>query len=161
LNGLPGLPSLAGQRLAIGRLALGERVLGENASFTIEGRLKASDPAGGIEAYLRADGIDGPKATAEVTVAVKGANPNLFVHAKAQEPGGTLLSAALRADAPAPASLELFGEGPLDAWGGRLKADVVSFGALDAAVTLKVPNGLTVATEGTITVAPRLLRVFP
>jgi len=138
---LPGLPPILVERLAVNRLILDAPISGERTETAIAGRM--SERGGLVEALLRADRRDGPKAFARLTCRADLAAWSLAVDLSAEEaPGGPLGLALDPSGADCrrgPLVVALAGEGPLADWTGRLTARLADRPLVESEVSLRVP----------------------
>ncbi|NDY57908.1 hypothetical protein G3N56_14325, partial [Desulfovibrio sulfodismutans] len=137
----PGLPPILVERLAVNRLILDAPISGERTETAIAGRM--SERGGLVEALLRADRRDGPKAFARLTCRADLAAWSLAVDLSAEEtPGGPLGLALDPSGADCrrgPLVVALAGEGPLADWTGRLTARLADRPLVESDVSLRVP----------------------
>ncbi|EHJ47832.1 protein of unknown function DUF490 [Solidesulfovibrio carbinoliphilus subsp. oakridgensis] len=156
----PRLPAILVDRLSVGRLILDKEVAGQAAVISISGRL-AESGRGAVGLTLAATRQDGDKPLAlRLAGSLNYADWRLAAKASLTDAPGGLLSAVLAGPDGGPLALDLTGDGPLDAWKGRLVAtlsqkellgldlglgvplqkDATASFSLDAAATL--PDGL-------------------
>jgi len=134
---LPRLPvSLRVDELAVARLDLGKAVLGRSAAFAVEGRAAAPQGAA-LSSTLSVRSLDGPGGTLDASATYHRDTRRLSLDTEAQAAPGGLFAALLDLPAEAGARLRLTGDGPVDAWAGRLSARVgaTATAELDLAVT--------------------------
>ena len=155
---LPRLPvDLALQSLAIGRLQLGEALLGQEATVRIVGQgALASD---GATAQLAVDRVDDMAGNLSLDFRL-GRDRVLAVHLDAAEPSGMLLQHALDQPQPLPVKISVHGEGPLDAWQGRIEAMAGTQERLEATVKLERKAALQITSEGSVSMQQLLPQEF-
>ncbi|MDQ7830589.1 MAG: translocation/assembly module TamB domain-containing protein [Desulfovibrionaceae bacterium] len=138
---LPSLPPVVLERLAVERLILDAPISGERTETAIAGRM--SERGGLVQALLRADRRDGPRAFARLLVTANPRDWTLAVELAAEEaPGGPLGLALDPSGADCrrgPLVVALAGEGPLADWTGRLTARLADRPLLETDVSLGVP----------------------
>jgi len=135
----PSLPPILINRLAVNRLILDKELAGQAAQIAVSGRL-AESGHGAVALALNARRLDGDAPlTLTVGAALNYADWRLAVKAGLDDaPGGLLASALAGPKAPALA-VTLTGDGPLDAWKGRLAAALGPAELLTADLGLAVP----------------------
>ena len=152
----PSLPPILVNRLAVDRLILDQELTGQAAQLAISGRL-AESGNGAAALSLAAKRLDGDAPlTLTVGAALNYAQWRLAIKAGLDDaPGGLLASALAGPGAPALAAT-LTGDGPLDAWKGRLTANLGQSELLAADLGLAVPlaKDAMAAFSVTATAAP-------
>lgn len=150
-EGLKWLQSLIVDRVSVDRLATGTEVLGEKAVFELKGRIMAFDPACGRVSSLRMQRIDGVKAGALVTAALKGEPAVLALRVDAEEGAGGFVAAMFGDRISGPFVFALAGEAPVTAWKGKMHAGIGQAGDFDATIEVCVSDdrkGITLSVDG-------------
>ena len=135
----PDLPPILVDRLAVSRLILDRELAGQDAVIGIVGRL-AESGQGAVALALEATRNDGDKPLAlRLGGALNYAGWRLSAKATLADAPGGLLSAALAGPDGGALAVSLTGDGPLDAWKGRLSATLAGAPLLAADLGLGVP----------------------
>ncbi len=135
----PSLPPILVDRLAVSRLILDADLLGQAAVIGINGRL-AESGRGAVALSLAATRLDGDKPlSARLAGALNYADWKLAAKAALDDAPGGLLAGALAGPSGGPLRVALTGDGPLDAWKGRLDATLAGAPLLTADLGLSVP----------------------
>lgn len=151
---LPQLPlALRLDRLAVDRLELGAPVAGTAAAFEIAGQA-AAPAAGAITSRLALQRLDGPPETLRAEAAFDRGAGTLRLDVDLDAPPGGLAAGLLDLPVRGPIRLDLAGDGPLDAWPGRVSADLGGLASLEA--ELRLTDRRRLALTGTAD-APGLL----
>jgi translocation and assembly module TamB len=150
-EGLKWLQSLIVDRVSVDRLAIGTEVLGEKAVFELKGRIMAFDPACGRVSFMRLQRIDGIKAGALVTAALKGDPAVLALRVEVEEGAGGFVAAMFGDGISGPFVFVLSGEAPVTAWKGKIHAGIGQAGDLDATIEVCAADdrkGITLSVDG-------------
>ena len=144
------LPPITIERLAVPEILLGEAVLGDTARLALTGSLRASDAGDEVTADIQLERTD--EATAAVALkAIAGLDPRtLDLALNVEESGGMIAALADRPDL-GEVALTLEGQGPLDAWSGRLRADAGGLALVEADLGLALVDQPVVTIEGALT----------
>ena len=135
----PSLPPVLLDRLAVNRLILDKELAGQAAVLAIHGRL-AESGRGAVALSLNAERLDGDvPLTLTVGAALNYADWRLAVKAHLNDAAGGLLCCALAGPNAPALDAALTGDGPLDAWKGRLSAKLGATPLLAADLGLAVP----------------------
>jgi translocation and assembly module TamB len=156
-EGLKWLQSLIVDRVSVDRLAIGTEVLGEKAVFELKGRIMAFDPACGRVSFMRLQRIDGIKAGALVTAALKGDPAVLALRVEVEEGAGGFVAAMFGDGISGPFVFVLSGEAPVTAWKGKIHAGIGQAGDLDATIEVCAADdrkGITLSVDGGMQLAP-------
>lgn len=137
---IPELPvAIDLRQLSVARIALAAPVLGEPAAFSLEAQARLGDIADGLAATLNLRQLEGNTGTAAVDLAYRPDDDLLKLKADVQEPRGGVLGRLLGLPRRSDLRLALDGEGPLDAWRGRLDATLDGRSLLD--LTAEIGGG--------------------
>jgi translocation and assembly module TamB len=150
-EGLKWLQSLIVDRVSVDRLAIGTEVLGEKAVFELKGRIMAFDPACGRVSFMRLQRIDGIKAGALVTAALKGDPAVLALRVEVEEGAGGFVAAMFGDGISGPFVFVLSGEAPVTAWKGKIHSGIGQAGDLDATIEVCASDdrkGITLSVDG-------------
>ncbi len=150
------LPALIVERLAVPEVVLGETVMGEAASFALEGSVRASDDGRTVTAKLDLDRTDEATASVGLDARLDLRGPALGLSLDASETGGMVGRLAGRPEIGA-LTLGLDGEGPLDAWSGRLNAEADGLAGLSLDLGLALVDQPRMTIEGAVEPAPGML----
>jgi len=147
-TGLPALapPLLPVQALAIDRIDVDAAVLGEALTLS----LSASETLGGADSWsldLDLVRLDRPTDRVRVAIGYGAAAGSLRVEAEVAEAAGGLLGRRLGTEAGR-VDLILSGEGPAQAWRGRLTARIEGVAETEATLTLAVGQGVDAEIDG-------------
>ncbi|WP_231583754.1 translocation/assembly module TamB domain-containing protein [Desulfovibrio sp. TomC] len=135
----PSLPPILLDRLAVNRLMLDKELAGQAAVLSINGRL-AESGQGAVALALDAKRLDGDMPlTLNVGAALNYADWRLAVKAHLNDAAGGLLCCALAGPNAPALDAALTGDGPLDAWKGRLSAKLGTTPLLAMDLGLAVP----------------------
>jgi translocation and assembly module TamB len=135
----PHLPPILVDRLAVGQLILDKELAGQDAVIRIEGRL-AESGSGAVGLAARATRLDGDKPlSVNLAGSLNYAAWRLAAKASLEDAPGGLLAAALAGPDAGALNLSLTGDGPLDAWKGRLTTTLAGREILSADLGLAVP----------------------
>jgi translocation and assembly module TamB len=160
----PSLPPILIDRLAVTRVILDQELAGQAAVIAVSGRL-AESGQGAVALSLDAARTDGAAPlTLKVGAALNYADWRLAVKAHLADAAGGLVCCALAGpDAPA-LDVGLTGDGPLDAWKGRLSAKLGTTPLLAADLGLAVPLAkdamASISLDATAAPPPGLLPAF-
>ena len=110
------------RRLSVDRLALAAPILGEPAALSLEAQAQLGEIADGLTASLNVRQLAGNTGTATVDIAYRPDDDFLKLKADVAEPQGGVLGRLLGLPQRSDFKVALDGEGPLDAWRGRLDA---------------------------------------
>jgi translocation and assembly module TamB len=150
------LPPTTLQQLSVAELDLGPDVLGQPASFALTGHLGTADDGGSANLALDLERTDQATASASVDATLQLEPPTLDLAVHAQETGGLLAALTGRAEAKS-FTLELAGQGPLDAWAGNLQVDAEGLAKAQAALSLALADQLALGLDGGLEPAPGVL----
>lgn len=135
----PHLPPILVDRLAVGRLILDKELAGQDAVIRIDGRL-AESGAGAVGLTVKAARLDGDKPlSVNLAGSLNYAAWKLAAKATVTDAPGGLVASALAGPDGGGLSVTLTGDGPLDAWKGRLEAALAEKNFLAADLGLAVP----------------------
>ena len=135
----PTLPPLFIDRLTVDRLILDKELAGQAAVINVFGRV-AESGRGSVGVSLAATRLDGDKPLSlRLAGSLNYAAWKLAVKASLADAPGGLVSSALAGAEGGPLDVELIGDGPLDAWKGRLTAALAKKSFLAADLGLAVP----------------------
>lgn len=135
----PRLPPILVDRLAVGRLILDKELAGQDAVIRIDGRL-AESGAGAVGLALAAQRLDGDKPlSVNLAGSLNYADWKLAAKASLADAPGGLLAAALAGPDGGGLTVNLTGDGPLDAWKGTFTAALGGKEFLNADLGLGVP----------------------
>jgi translocation and assembly module TamB len=120
---IPQLPvAIDLRQLSVARIALAAPVLGEPAALSLEAQAKLGDVADGLAATVSLRQLEGNTGTAAIDLAYRPDDDLLKLKADVREPQGGVLGHLLGLPQRSDLRIALDGEGPLDAWQGRLDA---------------------------------------
>ncbi len=129
---LPALPvELRVERLTVAEVALGEAVLGTPAAFRIEG-VAATEDSEDLSAGLLVTRSDGVPGRIEADARYSLSERRLALNLDVSEPAGGLIARALDIAGVPAVDVHLTGDGPLDAWDGRLTVALAGLARLEA-----------------------------
>jgi translocation and assembly module TamB len=107
------------ERLAVARLRLGESLLGEPSVWRIDGEIGAPDPEGVVH-RLEIGREDGRADRLDLRVAQDPATATLSLRGEMREAPGGIVLRLLGLDDGRDLALTVVGDGPFEAWEGRL-----------------------------------------
>lgn len=150
------LPPITLERLAIPDISLAEAFLGEAASFGLEGSVQASDGGDVVTAKLNLDRTD--EATASIKLEAKaGLDPRtLDLALDAAESGGLIAALGNRPEM-GDVDISLTGNGPLEDWAGRLRADADGLALVEMDLGLALVDQPRLTVEGALQPASGVL----
>jgi translocation and assembly module TamB len=120
---IPELPVAIDVRtLSVERVALAAPILGEPAALSLEAKAQLGEIADGLAASLHVRQLEGNTGTAVIDLAYRPDDDFLRLKADVAEPRGGVLSRLLTLPQPSDLRIALDGEGPLDAWHGKMSA---------------------------------------
>lgn len=120
---IPALPiAIDLRRLSVERVALAAPILGEPAALSLAAQAQLGDIAGGLAASLNVQQREGNTGAADIDVAYRPDDDFLKLKAEVEEPQGGVLGRLLGLPQRSDLRVALDGEGPLDAWQGKLSA---------------------------------------
>ncbi len=134
----PSLPPILVDKLAVTRIILDEPVAGQAAVINLFGRL-AESGQGAVGLTLAVHRLDAKALDLSVSGALNYAQWRLAAKASLYDAPGGLLSTALAGPDAGPLTLDLTGDGPLDAWKGHCDATLTGNPLLAADLGLAVP----------------------
>lgn len=120
---IPELPiAIDLRRLSVDRVALAAPILGEPAALSLEARAQLGEIADGVTASLQVQQLEGNTGTAAIDLAYRPDDDFLKLKADVEEPQGGVLGRLLGLPQRSDFRVALNGEGPLDAWQGRMSS---------------------------------------
>jgi translocation and assembly module TamB len=120
---IPELPiAIDLRRLSVDRVALAAPILGEVAALSLEAQAQLGEIADGVTASLQVQQLEGNTGTAAIEVAYRPDDDFLKLKADVEEPQGGVLGRLLGLPQRSDLRVALNGEGPLDAWQGRMSS---------------------------------------
>ena len=133
---LPELPvAIRLDRLAVERVEIGEAVAGTPAAFKVDGQA-AAPQAGRLTTQLAITRLGGPAESLRLDAGFDRGTRDLAVDLKLDAPPDGLLAQLADLPAGAGAALSLTGDGPIEAWEGRLEAEIGEAARLATAIRL-------------------------
>ena len=124
-------------------------MLGHRAVFNVAGGLLASHSPPGLTADLHIRRRDeGPETRVDLLAAFTGKPAALSVHAAFEEAAGGWVAAVLGWQGAGPLHLLVQGEGPIEAWKGKLDGSTQSYGSLQMAIRMEVRHEVALNLEG-------------
>lgn len=136
-------------RLAIGTLELGAPVVGEPLTLTVRGHLGANAGAT-INSDLDVHRIDGGVLTLNASAQLDPRTSRLSVDVGFMEGPHGVVAALSGLPGGPPLQLALVGDGPLDAWDGRLEFTATDLVSLAADVRLRGEDGRRLEVDGRV-----------
>ena len=120
---IPELPiAIDLRRLSVDRVTLAAPILGEPAALSLEAQAQLGEIADGLSASLIVRQLAGNTGTAAIDLAYRPDDDFLKLQANVEEPQGGVLGRLLGLPQYSDFRIALDGEGPLDAWQGRMNA---------------------------------------
>jgi translocation and assembly module TamB len=145
---IPELPiTIDLRRLSVDRLQLAAPILGEPAALSLEAQAQLGEIADGLSASLTVRQLAGNTGTAAIDLAYRPDDNFLKLTADVEEPQGGVLGRLLGLPQRSDFRIALDGEGPLDAWQGRMNATLDGKPLLDltASITGRDPSTIAFA----------------
>ena len=144
---LPDLPvAIRLDRLAVDRVEIGEALAGTAAAFRVDGQ--AAAPQGGrLTSRLTVTRLGGPAESLRLDAGFDPGARDLSVDLKLDAPPDGLLARLADLPAGTGAALSLTGDGPIDAWEGRLDARIGEAARVGTAIRVSDFNRLALDGE--------------
>lgn len=153
--GLPQLPlTLSFDRIAIERLEVAPAVAGEPIAISVHG--DASLESNRAEVTVAVRRVDDAQGSIDLHLVFAPDENRLEAKLEAVEPSGRLADRLLGRGDGRPARLTLDGNGPIDAWKGRLTGSLGDDARLDLALTARGVAPYRLAVEGSVQPRPLL-----
>jgi translocation and assembly module TamB len=134
---IPELPiAIDLRRLSVDRVALAAPILGEPAALSLEARAQLGEIADGVTASLQVQQLEGNTGTAAIEIVYRPDDDFLKLQADVAEPQGGVLGRLLGLPQGSDFRIALAGEGPLDAWQGRMNATLDGTPLLDLTASI-------------------------
>lgn len=143
------LPPITVERLAVPEILLAEPLLGEAAVFALQGSVQANDDGDAVTAELELERTDQETAFAKLQATASLDPRTLDLTLEAGESGGLIRELANRPEM-GDLNLSLEGEGPLEDWSGRLRAEVDGLARIEADLSLALVEQPRLSIEGTV-----------
>jgi translocation and assembly module TamB len=148
------MASLVIEECSLENLLLREPFLGERTRFTVSGGLGPEKDGKGLKGYWHIERTDGPQASVRINWSLTGTF--LELNAVARE-DGRLCRALSGLEQVGALSIELQGQGPVEAWKGRLIGKVDHLGDIASEIELGIQKDLMLTGDGHIKLNPSLL----
>src|SRR5688572_449882 len=135
---IPELPiAIDLRRLSIERLALAAPILGEPAALGVKASARLGEIGDGLSASLAMQQLSGRTGTATIDLAYRPDQNFLSLAGNVEEPQGGVLGRLLGLPRDSDLRVALDGQGPLDAWQGRMNAKLDGNALLDLTADLR------------------------
>ena len=120
---IPQLPvAIDLRRLSVERLALAAPILGQSAALSLNASAKLGEIGDDLSASLTVQQLSGNTGTAAIDLAYRPDQEFLSLTGKVEEPQGGIVGRLLGLPQGSDLRVTLDGQGPLDAWQGRMNA---------------------------------------
>jgi len=145
---IPHLPiAIDLRQLSVERLALAAPVLGEPAALSLRASAKLGELGDGLSASLSVQQLSGHTGTATIDLAYRPDQDFLSLTGHVNEPHGGVLGRLLGLPQGSNLQVALDGQGPLEAWRGRMDARLDGNALLDLTADIRGRDERTVAFE--------------
>ena len=145
---IPELPiAIDLRRLSVERVALAAPILGEPAALSLEAQAQLGKIADGLAASLNVRQLEGNTGTAAIDLAYRPNEDFLKLKADVAEPQGGVIGKLLSLPPRSDLRIALNGEGPLDAWQGKMSSTLDRQSLVDLTAEIAGRDARTIAFD--------------
>jgi translocation and assembly module TamB len=145
---IPELPvAIDLHRLSVARVALAAPILGEPAALSLEAQAQLGKIADGLAVSLHVQQLEGTTGTAAIDLAYRPDDDFLKLKADVAEPQGGVLGRLLSLPPRSDLRIALDGEGPLDAWQGKMRSTLDGQSLVDLTAEIAGHDVRTIAFD--------------